>query len=274
MKLNRIFLFFIAIFLTIIADSCYKHEEGCQDINAINYDVEADKNCEDNCCKYPKVNLQFKMLYDTVEIDTNNYFTNFAGDSLRIRMLRMYLSNFVITENTGKVHNLHNEITLGYGDDSIPEFKKTNYTSIKINEKGGVFQIGSLDKLALYNQINFVFGIDSVINHASIDKITTSSYLHQFSDSMHINRKEGYIFLNLLVNIRDKKEKNIIIYGDENLRRLSLGGLIDFRERENHLFAVDLDLNKWLYNIDFINSPDSEIKQLLLQKLNPALTLH
>jgi len=272
MKTNNIIAIF-SLFLLVLCNSCYKHEEGCRDTNALNYDVMADVECEENCCKYPKVSLDFKMYLDTLAIDTNTYFSNNSADSLRIRMLRIYFSNFSLKDKAGAIHPLYNEVTIGTGNDSLPEYKNTIYSSIKLNEKGGVYDIGTLDKLAVYDEIDFLFGIDSLINHSAIDKIPNSSYLHQFSDSMYISRKDGYYFLKLIVDVKDKMEREINIWGDKNIQRLSLKGNIDFQRRENHTLPVKLDLGKWTNGIDFVENSDTEIQQVLMQNLNTALDI-
>ena len=259
--------------LLILFNSCYKHQDGCRDTNALNYDVIADVDCDDNCCKYPKVSIDFNMYVDTVTIDTNTYFSNNSVDSLRIRQLRMYFSDFVLLDESGIAHPLYNEIKIGIGNDSLPKYKTIAYNSVKISEKAGRFGIGTLDKLNVYKQIDFAFGIDSLVNHSDIGKITTSSYLHQFSDSMYINRMEGYYFMKFIVDVKDKAQREITILGDDNLQRLNLKGNIDFQDRENHILPVRIDLIKWLKNVDFTVQNDDEIKNALLQNLNSSMDI-
>lgn len=268
MKLNRLFVFI----LIVLSNSCYKHEEGCRDVNALNYDVMADKDCEENCCKYPNVSLDFKLYFDTVRIDTNTFFANEFGDSLRIRLLRMYFSDFVMIKNA-ELLPLHKLQTLGIRNDSIPDFKKIDYTSVKVNEKGESFGIGTLNKLAKFDGVDFSFGIDSTINHADIRKITTSNYLHQFSDSMYINRDTGYYFMKLFVDVKNKPERDIEIFGDKYLTRINLRGQIDFEERKNHILPIKFDLNKWMHNIDFSVESDDKIANSLILNLNNALEI-
>lgn len=275
MKLkNRVSIgIFLIGFITIL-NSCYKHEEGCRDLNALNYDVVADNDCEDNCCRYPKVSINFEIFNDTVTIDTNTYFTNGFEDSIRIKLLRMYFSAFSLTDSDEERHDLYNRITIGTGVDSIPEYKNINYSSIKVNEKGGKFDIGTLDKLSTYNKIEFTFGIDSLVNHSAINKITSSSYLYQFSDSMYIDRVEGYYFLKLNIEIKNKGNKSITIKGDQNIKYLKLNGDIDFTARENHTLPVKLDLKKWFKNIDFVNKNNDELAKSLISTLNSSLEVN
>jgi len=271
MKLNRLFVFIFV--LIALNNSCYKHEEGCRDVNALNYNVMADNDCEENCCKYPNVSLDFKLYFDTVRIDTNTFFANDFGDSLRVRLLRMYFSNFAMIKNNAGFLPMHKLQTLGIGNDSIPVFKSIDYTSVKVNETGRSFGIGTLNKLAKFDGVDFSFGIDSIINHADIRKITTSNYLHQFSDSMYINRDTGYYFMKLFVDVKNKPEKDIEIFGDKYLTRINLRGQIDFEERDNHLLPIKFDLNKWMHNIDFSGESNDKIANSLVLNLNNALEI-
>lgn len=267
-----IFLFFLAISLSI--SSCYTHEEGCKDVNAINFDVTVDEPCEDECCTYPKVNLYVNFLFnDTIRIDTNTYFTNNLGDSLRIQFLRLYLSDFKLTTNKDEDILLKQEITIGRNENDNINYENINYSSAKVKPEGSKYTIGTLNKLLEYKKVEFQFGLDSIINHSVIDRISASSSLFPSTDSMYIDQELGYYFLKMEIEIKNKKTRKIFVSGIENIKSIIITNNIDFTKREDHNLTVNIDLNKWFLDIDFTNETSNQLSQKLVNNLNGSFKL-
>jgi len=63
LKKNHKFLIFILGLLCFLS-SCHEDKEGCLDLYSTNYDVTADKSCED-CCTYPKLKINLSHKIDT-----------------------------------------------------------------------------------------------------------------------------------------------------------------------------------------------------------------
>ena len=261
-----IFLFFLAISFSI--SSCYTHEEGCKDVNATNFDVTVDEPCEDECCTYPKVNLYVNFLFnDTISIDTNTYFTNNFGDSLRIKYLRIYLSDFKLTNNEDEEFLLKQEITIGKSENDNINYENVNYSSAKVKPEGSKYTLGTLSKLLLYKKVEFKFGLDSTINHSVISKISSSSSLFPTTDSMYIDQELGYHFLKMEIEIKGKNNRKIFVSGIENIRTKIIENDIDFTKREDHSLILNIDMNKWFLDIDFSNETDNQISQKLVNNL-------
>jgi len=180
-RINKIV--FGIIISSLIISSCYKHEEGCRDLNASNYDVFADTECELPCCKYNTVSFNLELINDTSKVDTS-FFYHESGDSIKINLLRMYVSNFALTNNKNEKYWLNQEINLGVIENSQLVYHKYNYTSVKLKNKSSNVNIGTLNKLDSYKNVEFIFGIDSFVNHSAIDKIDKSNSLSPSTDSM------------------------------------------------------------------------------------------
>ena len=62
------FHLFLFICLACCFAGCYEPIEGCLDVRATNFDLNADRSCPDNCCEYPE--LRLKLLHRYQQIDT------------------------------------------------------------------------------------------------------------------------------------------------------------------------------------------------------------
>lgn len=267
-----LYLFVFSVAISII--SCYDHEEGCKDINASNFDVTVDEPCEDDCCNYPKVNLYISFVFDdSISIDTNNYFTNNFGDSLRFKFLRMYLSDFKLTNIDNEEFLLKQEITIGKNENETISYENVNFSSAKIKPEESKYTVGTLSKLSEYKKVKFKFGLDSTVNHSVIGKISSASALYPSTDSMYIDQELGYYFLKMDLEIKNKTTNQIYISGIENIETIVIEESIDFTKREDHSLILKLNLNKWFLDIDFNNDSDIQISKKLSNNLGSAFSL-
>ena len=266
-KINKIYLWLPVLF---IVSSCYKAPEGCTDPNALNYDVVADVSCDNNCCNYPSVYIDFSFVYDTITIDTNSYFVNTSNDTFRISYLKFFLAGFTFYNDNDTIEVI-NPITLGIEENNDIVYKNINYPVAKININKKTFNTGTIKKRALFDNVYFSFGIDSTVNHAAdISKLKSSHPLYQSVDSMHIDKIQGFYFLKMTIDGKNKS-RDIAILGDENKLDIVLPGKYDFTKRENHTIKLKLDTKIWFKDIDLLNDEENLIIKNLMKNLKNSL---
>ena len=265
-------IFFI-LFSIAILSSCYDHTEGCRDINALNFDVTADKDCEDDCCKYPDVYINFRLFKDSITIDTNTILVNDYNDTFRIKYFRMYVSGFKMINDLDDTLELLNEIPVGFNENGKIEYHNINFTVAKFKTDSRSYKLGKLKKLDKYKEMIFDFGLNSRINHGLMDKVNISNPLNTANNDMYLDSISGYHFLKLEIEMSDKFIRSVYITGDEYLSKISILSNLDLRERENHYINLDIDVSKWLLPIDFYKNSD-EIRNSLLNNLNKSLILY
>ena len=103
----------VFIYLVLISISCADPEEGCIDVLARNFDLEADLDCclveEECCCTYPS--LRLNLFYKGTATDTlgqaatnirldQYYPLENLTDSVRIDSFSLFISNLQIISNT------------------------------------------------------------------------------------------------------------------------------------------------------------------------------
>jgi len=265
---------FLIFFLLLTAfSSCYEHTEGCRDLNALNFDVVADKDCDDDCCKYPEVYINFSLIKDSIEVDTNSILVNRFNDTFRITELKMYFTGFKLLNTTGDTVILKNSIKIGINASSETIYEDTNYTAVKINLNQSSFKIGTLNFRDNYKQMDFSFGISPLINKVKLDKINTSSPLSILENDMYIDSIQGFYFLKINFKFPDLTSKAIYISGDNNYIPLTLKSELNLSDRENHYLKLDLDISKWILPLD-LRKNNIEIESFLKTRLNESLILY
>ncbi|MEL6676794.1 MAG: MbnP family protein [Bacteroidota bacterium] len=154
--------------ITVAISGC--KQEGCTDINAVNYDPEA---VEDNGnCAYPNISLNLASVINGSPVsygevyDINGVKVSFSG-------LQFYAS--------------------GVGLGSMGEFTDFSpYLLVKADQE--VYELG--EGIAGHqHMLRFHVGIDSVTNHADPSAYAGDDPLAFQSPSMHWSWNNGYIFL-------------------------------------------------------------------------------
>lgn len=75
--------------------ACTTREQGCLDIYASNFELSAEKECDD-CCLYPALNVSLSQLWGDVNLDVMEPVVDMDGDSFMIVDLKYFLSSWVL----------------------------------------------------------------------------------------------------------------------------------------------------------------------------------
>ena len=84
---------------------CFTRTEGCLDIAAENFDLNADRSC-DTCCTYPPISISLSQKWQDVNFNTDSIYTDVNGDSFKIRDLKYFLSSFSWTDAGDVVYSI------------------------------------------------------------------------------------------------------------------------------------------------------------------------
>jgi len=272
LQINRSLVIFIFI-SGFILTSCYKKPEGCRDYRALNYDVKADKECENDCCTYPELELTSSFEYDGQIIDTSTYFQHGSLEDLKISSLVFYLSEFNLTGGIKNSSSISDEqVSIGIQESGSLIYQLFDFSVAKIKlSSSNAYKLGEFRNADIYSGLSVNFGIKSDINHGDLSKINTSNPLYQSQDSMYINADEGFHFLKLVLEYNGNQKRSIEIYGDENFTEFINTGIFDFRERETRNINLQISLSTWFEGIDFENESNEVVTSKLKNQLKNAL---
>ena len=265
--LHIVLSFFLLSFLL----ACYEHEEGCQDVNSLDYDVKADKSCED-CCSYPDLLLKVDHLYDGELFDTSTIF-ELNNHSYKINSLNFFLSNFSLN-NSNAPADVHIQESISVKKQGASEYESKYFPVAKVNlGRTGDYVLGTFKYADTYDKIGFDFGISEEINHAEMDKIISQNALYQNQDSMYINTDNGFYFLKMELEEIDGDHKSIRINGDDHLISWIADKTFDYNSRADRQISIEVDYNIWFENIDFEDENEANIEKILLENIPKAIIL-
>lgn len=165
----------MVVIITLVFAGCKR--KGCTDPSALNYDMDAQKNC---CCNYTEVfdlgiDFDFRVSIDPFLYNTP--FTDQTGRKFDYSFVRMYLSNFRLVNASGETH--------------------VNDTFLLIDPTITKYNIGKV-AVGDYSKIRFDIGIDSITNSTKQPADFAQDHpLGPQSPSMYWAWNTGYIFLKL-----------------------------------------------------------------------------
>jgi hypothetical protein len=272
---NNILAVCFTFLASLIIISCYEHEKGCRDINALNFSVSADEECDDNCCTYPNVEFIVNFIYKNSVIDTSTYFPITAGDSIRLKSAKIFFSDFSFSDESGNREPVYYTNLLGISTNGVTEYKEINSSVIKVKPENSKYAAGTMRTLFRPNTLMFQFGLNDMVNFAMNDKLTTSSPLYSKStDSMFVDNNQGYYFFK--INIQDKKNplnlKKIVALKPPKNISFSFSSEFNFSLRQTHQIKINIDLEK-LFSEVHLSDSQLSIRDKILKNIISSVAL-
>ncbi len=144
------------LFIALIV-SCSRPNENCLDINATNYDVTAEVQCE-TCCNYPNLTINFSAIFQGEPLSLNQFiYENDFGETYGIVSGRFILSNFLLIDSEGNDFRIRDSLLLSTtGSDSLYFRKDFVYISELANR---TYTMGLFPVQNEYRKIGFNLGL-------------------------------------------------------------------------------------------------------------------
>lgn len=189
------YLVFIC-FLTALASACFDPKKGCLDIEASNFDANADKNC---CCTYPVLEIAVNHAYDTILYLDKIVYKNEFG-YFRPYSVVFYLYDFQLRQN-GTWNEISDTIPLYcFGPnpgDSIKQTLKNDFALLRrtaLTLKPGTFR-----NTGVFDGFRLQLGLSPKANQAIPSKAPSNHPLFTQSENLWISKNEGYVFARIVV---------------------------------------------------------------------------
>lgn len=277
----RIYLILIPLVCMAVGlVGCYEPREGCLDAAAANFDLEADKPCDD-CCTYPS--LKILLQHRVVTPDTiyrfglkDSVYYDALGQPFKIKDLRFYMSNIHLVRSDGSEVLLEDKIELtlpltGGGTETVEAEDNFLLVNPSLSQS---FAIGALKAEGPFNRIRFNLGIAEPANKALPEEMPENHPLAlQSNFPMYFSADSGYIYNKILllrgITTADTIPTTLSIGTLPFLRQfeLDLPGLFDPDKGFNSRVTIRVDYGRWFREIDARNDSPA----LLIQKIVSGL---
>lgn len=274
--------FWIFGLLIICFVSCYESQEGCLDINAENFDIEADEACDD-CCELPDLTvaiLHRRTLADSTEsfrLDSNYIAPSHSDQVFRVSHLQFYLSDFQLVTTGGEVVTTVDTTEADWVDmsgDTLSTFVKSNIAYIN-RSNSSEENMGSFSPKGVYEKIAFKFGLEG--ENASIvpSSIGGSHPLRIQSDSLNWTANDGYSFCRIEL-VRDTSNADsitVINITQPDVENFELIGGFELESGIDTRITLRVDYLDWFWNVDFRIDSDLTIKEKILANISGSFSI-
>lgn len=278
--MNNVILKITILFLLLgNLSACYEPKTGCLDINATNFDVEADEECcinvDDCCCNYPQLSLSIDHKLYSDSTDNFNLQTGYTLEAnpdqvFQVNDIKFYLTNFqLVNSSTGAIANITDTIILQIVDLQTGDLNDAvaidNFSLIKRN--GFNYQIGALDNSGDFDEIHFNIGIESPFNNTFPDDLNVTHPLSNAIDSMYNYDSFSYVFnqINLQRDTASVSSEILIEITELIPIQLALTEPISIALGTDTEIKLRINYLNWFKGINFAVNTENEIKQSIVQ---------
>jgi len=272
-------LLWIGVLVTV--SSCYQKQEGCLDIRATNFDLEADIACED-CCEYPDLKLKFlhrEVLPDTIfNIGyADSVYVDGAGNPFRINSLKYYVSNIRLlsTDGTEAVVNETIDIETPTG---IITF--TDDFLLISGSFSSALTAGSFSTIKTFDKIRFFVGLDSDLQSVDPSTLPDNHVLAINQDTSMYDIQNGMYLMGNHEIFKDTTAIDTIVrvltipmfYGPVELT-LDFPEEIALPEGFDLEISLQVDVPDWFANSDVRFSSDQQLFTNIVSKLSETFSV-
>jgi hypothetical protein len=252
-----ILIFIYGIFQT----GCYEPTTDCLDIQATNFNVNADEACVD-CCVFPTLGVQIQHLYQVNDSTIRNLslvdsvYTDGGGNPFRFNQVLFYVSNFRLVRSDGSEVGVID--TIGF-DTFDPNTGVEERIVVEDNfllgnpNVSSLLTVGNINESGNFIGVRFNIGLEGQTNQAIPSSLPVDHPLASQEPTMYFDSDQGYIFTRMEL-FRDTIATDTIpevvrIGTAQNLKQIDLP--IDFSISEGFdvRFELRLDYTRWFSGI-------------------------
>ncbi|MCB9339257.1 MAG: hypothetical protein H6577_14085 [Lewinellaceae bacterium] len=273
--------FAILLFAFSLLLGCYEPKEGCLDINATNYAVDADDACPD-CCTYPT--LTISPLHQVLVKNTLDSFINFKYntfypapssdvDTFEVLRSRFFISNFKLVNTDGEEVGVADTIGIGFinGSRVVYEdnFAKLDRDIFSANVIGTTVTEGTFDK------VKFTLGLPEALLQLDTASIPAGHPLYYRTDTLIYEEGIGYIpfLLSFKTDTSSLVEPTAVQFFQPTDILLPLEKPLLIKRGFNIKVRLRINYIAWFEGVDFSSDPVETIRQKMAANLPNAFSV-
>lgn len=250
-----------AIFCLLSLTSCYQNVEGCLDIQATNFDLDADIDC-DGCCIYPKLKVSF---LHRVKDDIRDTFYNFSlntpynftgGDTFQVSSIQFYLSDFKLKLEDGTLLGVEDTVNI-FVPNTIGSIRGIEDNFVLVDRSRPTSSdVGTIRGALVCTGMEFKLGIKDSANVADPTYFEATHPLYSELDGdLYFSQDSGYVFnrIDLFRSLSDTLGVSILMGTSDFLQPIVVDFPFFTKIGFNTTVILRVDYRAWLKEIDFAN---------------------
>jgi hypothetical protein len=197
-KMRSFFLLLLAVWLLGVT-ACDEPTEGCLDVEAVNFDVTADRACDD-CCTSPRLVCSVLQEYGGRVWKPDTAYQNAAGQWFRVKSISYYLSDFqlfrsgeaFVVEDTLRFRTFGAQV-----GDTTSEVLRNDFALVRRTAVD--YPVGRFRPSGSFGSVQCRLGLDAPANRVVPSKAAAGHPLARQADSLWLSRPEGYVWLQIVL---------------------------------------------------------------------------
>lgn len=279
MKLLKLIFLFP---LTILLFQCTETKRGCLDINAPNFDVDADEPCEDGCCEKTQLSISFIHRYwindtiaNTVRLGVPfNIFPD-TNHHIAFNQIYFYITDFQMIKADGTILESSSSKTI----ETNPPLTIIDNNAFIDRSNVTPQSLGDFTPSDGIEQIRFNVGVTNINNQIIPDSLNFSHPFGWKGDSTNWNDTDGYSSLKMEfltykndTTLLDSVPREIILTSLD-VKPITIDSSFDLQIGLNTRISLLMDYNKLFEGIDITNDSSTTIKNHIIENISASILL-
>jgi len=250
----------------LIFSTCYEPTNGCLDIRASNYSIDADDPCEDDCCQFPSLSLTVCTVYDTSSFLRNTNYITDLGDTILVDQMYLILSDFILA---GRLENYEVIDSFDYNADGTYERNDPIVVQLVGNTTTRIGDIVVRDSLESWE---VRIGLQSEIDDAS-NSFSANEDLQELVDSLYINSDNAFEFFRVEFSTiaQDTVQYTSAVSGQVNMFDKTFITSQGINYGSNVVLTMQMDVKELFDGINFATIDSTALSERFANNLNESL---
>lgn len=255
---------------------CYEPRVGCLDIQATNFEVDADWACQD-CCKWPETRLRFfhRAAYPDTSVNftlLDSVYMDISGNLFRIGEFKFLIGNLRLVRPDGAEISLINQIPVRrfQPDGSLKPDSLINDILLLRTGTTALLDAGNFREAGQFVALRFDVGVSENANLTDPASLPTTHPMNPENSGMGWDPARGYEFqrVELLAgsNPQDTARTRVKLWGFTQSRTVELPLALNIPEGKHLELDVQVDYLKWLSGIEVNSQTPEEMGAALISK--------
>lgn len=271
MQINRISL--CVLLLSVFVASCYEKKEGCLDVFASNFALDADINCckdkQDCCCNYPKLTLSIKQQYENENLAAGKIYLTNLGQPFMIEDIHFFISNVRLTDGSDFATDDTLMIMTNNGQSEARPDDVLTVSSDVFS-----FRVGTFNRPGNYTQLKFLVGLSEPERTAPSSQFAATHPLASGQTTLRDTLNDEWLTYSVawIPDTVSLITEQLQVSAD-NLIEVIIPVNISKKPGQDITIPLIIEYHKWLGTIDLIHDDQTTKNTKILEQLAQSFSI-